>query len=51
MIILIVMMDEVHYEYKKLDGHELEETQEHQILELRIEEMVLDLIQIQLIEM
>ena len=51
MITLIVMMVEVQHEHRKLDGHELEETQETQTLELRIEEMGLDLIQMQPIVM
>ena len=51
MITLVVMMDEVPHEFKKLDGHELEEIQEQLILELKIEEMVKDLIQIQPIVM
>ena len=44
MITLIAMMVEVHYECKKQDGHELEGTQVQLILELKIEEMVSDLI-------
>ena len=51
MITLIVMMVEVHYEYKKQDGHELEDIQERQIVELKIEEMALNLIQMQPTEM
>ena len=50
-IILTMTMDEAQHEHRKSDGHVPEETQELQTLELRIEEMELDLIQISHTEM